>query len=152
MENYELEAWRAPTLAEGDELLFCEHGRIVYRDEERLPGRGTDCRSHWFRIVKNGGRFALLVKHGGGEQRVELGYNYRNQAAIFGSLPTDARYWLMWILLEVHNDAARAAVANTSETYKQAFADGRLKKRKNRGQASCKVWIESKPIMQGVFE
>jgi hypothetical protein len=141
-DNYELEPWRAPTLKEGDELVYCEHGRIVYRTPEKKPGSGTDCRSHWFRIVRNGGSYALLVKHGGGEQRVELGYNYRQQDAIFGPLSSDARFWLMWIILEVHNNAGQAATQKTASVYKSAFVSGTLKKRKVRGQQAVKVWIE----------
>ena len=138
-DTWHLDPRRAPTLQDGDELLYCEPGRIV----TRASGSGTDCRSHWFRIVKNGGMYSLLVQHGGGEQRVRLGYEYRNPRAIFDPLPSDARYWLMWILLEVHNAAQRAASAMAAQTYKQAFADGRLKKRKQRGQDAVKVWIES---------
>lgn len=143
---YELDPLRAPALAEGDEMIYCEHGRILYRTPEKKPGDGVDCRSHWFRVVKNGGMYSLLVRHGGGDERVRLGYAYKQPETIFGPLESDARYWLMHILLDVHHNAERAAAASTASAYKAAFVDGRLKKRKLRGQAAVKVWID-RPII-----
>ena len=70
-QGYETEPWRAPAVQADETLLYCEHGRILHR----TGPNGVDYRSHWFRIVKqtDGGKFLLLVKHGGGEERIELG-------------------------------------------------------------------------------
>lgn len=141
--NWGAEPERAPKLAEGDVLMYCEHGRILYRrPEDRTNRQGTDCRSHWFRVVKNGGMFTLLVRHGGGEERVNLGYDYRNFPAILDPLDSDARYWLLWIILDVHQKAERDESARAARRYQQAFVEGRLRKRKQRGSDSVKVWID----------
>jgi hypothetical protein len=53
---------------------------------------------------------------------------------------------VLWDLIcswfRVYGDASRDAAGATEDRYRQAFVDGRLKKRKNRGQATYKVWIE----------
>ena len=127
--------------------MYDEPGRIVYRtkDAARYPGEGTDCRSHWFRVVRQGagGRYFLLVQHGGGDQRVSLGYNYRNYAAMFDPLTPDARFWLMWQMLEIYNEARMEAAKETAHKYEQAFVEGRLKKRKLPARGHTKVWIET---------
>lgn len=140
---WELDPRRAPTLAEGEELVYCEHGRIIYRTPEKIPGQGTDCRSHWFRVVRRSGAYFLLVHHGVGEERVSLGYSYRNFTAMFDPLNSDARFWLFWTILDVHHNAQRAARDQAATEYKQAFVDGRLKKRKMPGRPDTKVWIET---------
>lgn len=55
---------------------------------------------------------------------------------------------VLWDLIcswfKMYQDASRDASGATEDRYRQAFVDGRLKKRKNRGQATYKVWIEDK--------
>ena len=142
--RWELEPERAPKLMNGDELIYCEHGRIIYGSPERKAGEGTDCRSHWFRIVKNMGCWFLLVHHGAGEERVRLGYGYRNYPAMFDPLTSDARFWLMWQLLEIYHGGHITGVEETAQRYTTAFVEGRLKKRKLPKQEHVKVWIEPK--------
>ena len=144
MSEWHLDPNRAPTLADGDVIVFDEPGRICYRTEERKPGSGVDCRSHWFRIVKNGGAYALLVHHGGGEERIALGYSYKAGPIAEGMalMSSDARYWLMHQMLDLNHDAKRA----TESRYHSAFVNGRLKKRRvsggSRAMARYSVWIE----------
>lgn len=143
--TWQLDPRRAPALQQEDQLIYDEHGRIVYWTEERKPGEGVDCRSHWFRIVRRHGSYYLLVKHGAGEERVKL-YGWGNFRAMFEPLSSDARYSLMHHMLSVHHDAQRQARADIHDLYRTAFAQGRLKKRKVKG--GVKVWIEepSTPI------
>lgn len=143
-DNWHLNPLRAPTLADGDELIYDEPGRVLPAANGDTIRAGTDCRSHWFRIVRNVGAYALLVHHGAGEERINLGGGYRQQAQFLAPLESDARYRLMWTLLDVHKQAERAATDATAMRYKQAFADGTLKKRKQRNSHAVKVWIENR--------
>lgn len=143
--NWGAEAWRQPTLAPGDTMVFSECGRVIYR-EERGQRQGTDCRSHWFCLVRQKfGGYALLVKHGGGEERVNLGYDYKMApiAAGMALMDSDARYWLLHQFLDVHRDAASA----TESKYRTAFVNGTLKKKVVKGGTSryrqYRVWIEA---------
>lgn len=146
-QNFRTDPLFAPELLEGDVIMYDEPGRIIYRPKElaRYEGEATDYRSHWYRLIKpRFGPWTLLVKHGGGTERVELGYDYNNFPAIFDPLTSDARYLLMNQLMLTHRagqDNERAAVANR---YKAAFVEGRLKKRKYPKQSTYKVWIEDK--------
>ena len=132
--NYGAEPWRAPELLDGDQLVYDECGRIL----------GNVCyRSHYYRLVKTGGwRYAIIVKHGAGTERINLGTRGNaivDALALFGS---DARYSFMSEFFNATRQAARNAGDTVSLEYRQAFADGRLKKRKARGKNSVRVWIE----------
>ena len=142
--GYETEPNRAPTLQEEDTLLFCEHGRIIEANTYGHDRNGIDYRSHWFRIVKHWSRAFLLVKHGGGEERFELDYNAARAAQFFEPLNSNQRYLLMHMLYQIHSKARRAGNDETAQKYKQAFVDGRLKKRKMPRSNSVKIWIEAK--------
>ena len=91
-ENYGSEPWREPKPEEGDTVIFSEFGRVLDK---------TDCRSHWFMMVKvRIGGYNLLVKHGGGQERIELGYlhSYHRTGETsriiraMEDMDTDARY------------------------------------------------------------
>lgn len=140
-ENYGAEAWRQPDPAEGDTVLVSEHGRILPALINPGPGRGVDCRSHSFKLVRGQyGGFYLLVRHGGGDERFKVDYSNR-LAAVFEALDSDARYYLLHTLLKVHHTAERAAQQQTATKYAQAFAEGRLRKRRKQGRA----WVEIVP-------
>ncbi len=131
--NWGAEPWRQPKIEEGDALIFSEHGRVL---------DNTCYRSHWFCVVKaqHGGYF-LLVKHGGGEERFQIGWSNRIASALV-PLDSDSRYLLLYTLYHAHSTAKREARENTSATYNKAFVDGRLKKRKFPARGITKVWIE----------
>jgi hypothetical protein len=138
MKGYETESWREPTTEEGDKVLFSEHGRGL---------DGTDYRSHWLMLVKQQfGRYALLVKHGGGQERIQLGslHHYRGRPRIIEALTamdSDSRYLMLYTFYDIHTQSRRNENARTADTYKRAFVEGRLKKRKVRGQSAYKVEI-----------
>lgn len=143
--NWGAEPWREPALAEGDKPLFSECGRVIYGNIDHRAGGGTDYRSHWFRLVVGEHRtYYVLVQHGGGEERIRLhgAWMTRPVAVAMERMTSDERYLLLHLLFSTHRDAERAAQDRTSLQYRQAFAEGRLKKRKNRGSNTVKVWIE----------
>ena len=142
-ENWGAEAWRQPVPAKGDTVLFSEHGRIMPGSGDgSIAGRGVDCRSHSFKVVRArfGGTY-LLVRHGGGDERIEISYDHKRVMLMFEPLDSDARYWLMHTLLSLYHDTKRAAEQETGQKYAQAFAEGRLKKRRKAGRA----WVEIQP-------
>jgi hypothetical protein len=103
---------------------------------------GIDYRSHHFRVVRNRVSCYLLVKHGGGQERVRLDHSPTRVSQFFEPLDSTERYLLMHLLYSVHEDAKSNSERNTAGMYKQAFAEGRLKRRKRRGSNAVKVWIE----------
>src|SRR5688572_9405566 len=60
-----------PALADGDVLVYDGPGRCG----------GLDCHSHHFRLVMDSGRAFLLVQHGGGDERIQLGSVHRTAMA-----------------------------------------------------------------------
>jgi len=118
-----------PTLQEGDRLLFDEPGRCG----------GMDSHCHHYRIV---GERTLLVKHGGGEERIRLSlpggkFPFRG----FETMDSNMRYWLLNAIYHAYVDGRSAGHDATAREYREALVDGRLRKRKlpTRG---VKVWIE----------
>lgn len=131
-----------PALKEGDTLVYDEPGRCG----------GLDCHSHHFRVVKgeHGSRHYLLVRHGGGDERIELvsswgclvGAMGRAEVDHLAPLDSNGRYWLLHTIYSVHRDAARTARQRTAAEWMQAAATKRIKTRKTRGYHSVRVWIE----------
>jgi hypothetical protein len=127
-----------PALQEGDELVYDEPGRCG----------GLDSHCHHLRVVKaRYGGFKLRVRHGGGDEQIDLG-STRMAIDALSQIDSDSRYWLLLRLYHVQNDAARQAAQRTAETYRQAFIDGRLKKRKMPGRDAYKITLESERIAQ----
>jgi hypothetical protein len=139
------EAWRAPSVPEGSAVIFDEPGRVLDRKSE--GGHCDVCFRAYHYTVTRGqyGGFTLRVKHGAGEESLRL-----QDEAIHGLrlLDSDARYFLLHALYTAHSEAKRAAEDATAAKFRQAHADGRLKRQKVRGQSAYKVWIESAPATQ----
>ena len=124
-----------PDLDDGDELLIDEPGRCG----------GLDCHCHHFRVVKAqsayGGYF-LLVRHGGGDERIPLG----SRPGIRPLLATDSnsRFWLLQMMYQVQHNQAAEARKLANDQWTKAAAEKRIKIRKQRG--SVKVWVEKAGI------
>lgn len=142
-ENYGADPLRAPDLREGDTPVFKECGRLLPRGG-RTNKDGTHemvCyRAYYFILVKQQyGGYALLVKHGGGQEALPLGYN-DNTVAALARLTSDDRYAVLWQLYETARDATRREEGRLL----QAFAEKRLKKSVRRGQVKVYVVPSSK--------
>lgn len=125
------EAWRAPTVPEGEPIVFDEPGRIVGR---------VDYRSHHYRLAGDALGYTLFVRHGGGDESMKLPL-FKNGVELLRGMDSDARYLMLNALYRAHRDGMEIGRSETAREFRQAFADGRLKKRKVRGQANVKVWI-----------
>lgn len=140
--RYELEPWRQPTLREDDTLIFSEPGRI-------LPDGGRndiDYRSHWFCVVQyQFGGWDLLVKHGGGEERIRLTSYNRPLIETLRGLDSDSRYRLLHTFFDLYDAGKSQGTTETAQQYRRAFINGTLKKKKVRGQDRVKVWIATEP-------
>lgn len=123
-----------PELGEYDTLVYDEPGRCG----------GVDCHSHHYRVVKRFSQLALLVRHGGGDERIKL-HETKSFRDLLASLDSDGRYWLLHTIYYSYHDGRDLARDQTESKWRQAAAEKRIKTRKVRGQGSVKVWIEPKP-------
>lgn len=126
-ENWGADPFRKPALDPQDRELCSEYGRVI----RPSGGMAIDYRSHWLVLVKDGevGQYALLVSHGGGNERISLGYRL-GWESVLPSMDADARYLLLYTIYNAHREAATQAQASTGRTYQLAFLEGRLKRRK----------------------
>ncbi len=132
-----------PILNDGDELLYDEAGRCG----------GIDAHSHHFQLVKSRhGDIKLLVCHGGGEERIDLGCTARLALPCFVSLDTNARFWLLHSLYSTHRDGAAGGAAREDLHWRRAAAEKRIRTRKMPRRGAVKVWIEPPPIAMRVAE
>lgn len=132
----------APALNDSDQLICDEPGRC---------GHGVgDAHSHHFRIVKQAHHgYALLVRHGGGDERLELSVwagREGNAVSTLLSLDSNARYAMLHTLYSVAKDAALFARNAEAHSWRTAAAEKRIKTRKARGihNKNVRVWIEAK--------
>lgn len=122
-----------PDLAAGDDLLH------------DLPGRcgGGDSHSYHLRIVKaQYGGFALLVRHGAGDERLALGRD-NNLIAPLAAMDDSGRYWFLMRLYHVMEDHAKELATETDFRWRKAAAEKRIKVRKMPGRDFARVWIEA---------
>lgn len=117
-----------PDVVEGETILFDEPGRCG----------GIDSHSHHYRVVRG----SLLVRHGGGDERVRLSNTNAVITALSG-LDSNGRYWLLNAIYQAHHDGGRDAMVKERETWRKAAASKRIRTRKQRGSDSVKVWIEA---------
>jgi hypothetical protein len=136
---------REPALIDGDTLLYDEPGRCA-PSVNGEKGK-TDYHSHHYRIVRDVcGGTALLVRHGMGDERLDLGGAYTKAAQLFDALPTsDARFLLASMLFSVRDEAANEARKSEANKWRAAIADGRARKRRYPRRGTTRVWIEEGP-------
>lgn len=130
--GYETEKWREPTIQKDDTVIYSEHGRVV---------NNTCFRSHWVVLVKQQfGGYALLVKHGAGEERIQLGYDYHlTWVKALEGLDSDMRYLCLYTIYTAHSEAKREGAHNAANRYATAFLEGRLKRRKRNHRYYCEI-------------
>lgn len=122
-----------PEPAIGDVLLYDEPGRCG----------GLDSHSHHVRLVKSHGRLILLVRHGGGDERINLGcvsqISLRDE--VLSAMDSNARYWLLKTIYSVHREATSEARESERAKWLKAAAEKRIKTRKLGDKV--KVWIDT---------
>ena len=119
-----------PTIEEGDDLVFDEPGRCG----------GCDAHSHHYRIVRKRGLVYLLVRHGGGDERIKL-HSVRLLETL-AKLDTSERYWLLHALYYANRDGKDQAADKCNADWRRAAAEKRIKTRKNTRAGTVKVWVE----------
>lgn len=123
----------APTLQDGDTLLYDEPGRCG----------GLDSHCYHYRVVRTrGGGLELLVKHGGGEERFYLS-STKTLVGPLAALDSNGRYWMLNAIFHAQSNAERAGRDAEAGKWRLAAAQKLIKTRKYRGSDSVKVWIES---------
>jgi hypothetical protein len=120
-----------PTLTGSDQMIYDEPGRCG----------GLDSHSHHFRVVQRFGQVLLMVRHGGGQEQFPIA-DHKTVMKVLADLETHARYWLLHALYSAHSNGARMAEEKTTERWRQAAAEKRIKTRKVRGTNGVRVWIE----------
>ena len=114
--------------------------------EDRTDGSpGVTYESHHFWVHfagSNGwGEVLIMVHHGGGWE-VWRG-DYMLAAALRGFGPDDrALFKLCWYMIDSAKERHKQGAEEASARFREAFANGWLKKRKARGSNSVKVWID----------
>lgn len=128
--NWGAEQWRLPEKLPEDIVIFSECGRAL----------GNVCyRSHWLIFVLNGRDYAILVRHGGGQERHKLWHGESLRKAL-AFLDPDDRYLALYSIYDVISKTAREAARDSSHAMQRAFLDGRMKKRRRNGGLT--VYIE----------
>lgn len=139
--SYRDRNWRAPKVEDTSTVIFDEPGRVL--PQAPYGRNGVDCRSHYFRVSKaQFGGFFLHVQHGGGEETWKLDYD-RHSIDALGALDSDARYRLLWVIMQAHHDSAHTAQAKEAAYWREAAASKRIRTRKMPGRNEVKVWVET---------
>ena len=128
--NFSTRAAQPPTLALDDILAWDGPGRCG----------GIDSHSHHFCLVRaRHGRVCLLVRHGGGDERIELsGWPLES----FMNVPEPSQYWMMHAVYYAQHSARRAGEDTQAQYWRRAAVDRRIKVRKVRGQNLARVTVD----------
>lgn len=122
-----------PALADRDVLLFDEPGRCG----------GMDSHCHHYRLVKNSGH-ELLVRHGGGDERIRVSLP---RGFTLEAMDSNTRYWILNAMYHAYSDGRSDGTLSESLRWRKAHNDGRVKRRKLRGQNQFKIWIEPAEVV-----
>lgn len=125
---------RAPLPLPGEIIVFDECGRVL--SPRSGIGQGVCYRSFYLRLTKHGGStYAVLVKHGAGQERYPVSSTFGFAVETIGAAMTsDERYALLFSMYRAASDAARSAADAASLELKQAFLEGRMRKKR---QVKC---------------
>jgi hypothetical protein len=121
-----------PNLQDGDVPLYDEAGRCGDLDSHSY---------HYMVVRAKTGNLDLLVRHGGGDERIRLS-GPKMFEVVLASLDSTNRYWLLNTLYHAQCDAARNARDKEAERWRTAAAQKRIKVRKQRGTGTIRVSIE----------
>ncbi len=88
----------------------------------------------------------IRVNHGGGWEVWRGDYMLARALRRYGDNDRGL-FLLCWYLIDTANYSKQAGRAEAAQEYKQAFVDGRLKKRKLPARGVHKVWIEPPPAV-----
>ena len=83
----------------------------------------------------------VVVNHGGGWEVYRGDYMMAEALSRFGD-DDKGLFLLCWAMFDAARENREVGKIETVREYRQAFVDGRLKKRKQRGSTFYKVWIE----------
>lgn len=122
-----------PELQDSETLLFDEPGRCG----------GQDSHSHHYRVISRAASLWLLVRHGGGDERMRLSNPDAVKAAL-QALDSNGRYWVLGAIFHAQRDAETKAQQATAAIWRQAAAEKRIKTRKLPSRGIVKVWIKEK--------
>lgn len=111
-----------PALIDGDTLLFDEPGRCG----------GIDSHCHHYRVVRHGGTVWLLVRHGGGDQRIRMSNGSKFVEGI-ANVDSDIRYWLLNAMYHAQHDAMYLARQDERQKWQMAAVDKRIRVRRRNG-------------------
>jgi hypothetical protein len=117
-----------PALNDNDQLL---------RDE---PGRcgGLDSHSFHYRLVKSYGSLTLLVRHGGGDERLRLSGPLQR---VLDNLDSTDCYWTLNAIYHAYSDGKRSGSEKTADKWRRAAAEKRIETRKQPRSNSVRVSI-----------
>lgn len=130
----------APAIPAGEIVLFSEPGRVL---DNKAEGGHTDvCYQAFHYAVTKAeyGRYVLRSRSGLGDRALPLDKQTVEGLAL---LDSDHRFFMLYALRRAYDEGVKHGTRCATLEHQQAFVDGRLKKRKNRGQDSVKVWIEA---------
>jgi hypothetical protein len=120
-----------PDVADDETILYDEPGRCG----------GLDHHAHHFRVVQWYSSLFLLVRHGGGDERMRL-FPHKRLAAMLANMDSDTRYWILAAIYDAYSDGQTAGRETERTTWSRAAVEGRIKTRKQRNSNTVKVHIE----------
>jgi len=133
----------------------------AFPTRDDLTGNAVTYESHHFWVVFDGKHWRyqarpqgeLLVQHGAGLRSLRL---TKHSARALRDLMLMAKpvsdafplkhtaFHLCWDIFALTRDARMLGISQATRDHREAFVEGRLKKRKHRGQSTYNVWMEPK--------
>jgi hypothetical protein len=115
-----------PAVAENETILYDEPGRCG----------GQDSHSYHYRVIRSFSSLTLLVRHGGGDERVYLTYSVAGPLA---ALDSTSRYWILNAIFHAHSHAASEARDAERNRWSRAVSEKRVKTRRRNGCIEVRI-------------
>lgn len=131
-----------PDVKQGETIIYDEPGRCG----------GLDSHCHHYRVTQHYSSVFLLVRHGGGDERLSFGGCDRVLLRSLAALDSNNRYWMLNALYHAASDYARVARQKERNVWQVAAMEKRIKVRKGRGTNSVTVTIKPKEFSANLME
>jgi hypothetical protein len=106
-----------------------------------------DSHCHHYRVVSRAGGLYLLVRHGGGDERVHVS-SQSTLLGVLASLDSTPRYWILNAIYHAYSAGNREGSDEANGRWREAAREKRIKVRKVRGSDAVKVSIEPRILQQ----
>lgn len=125
-----------PETANSQELIINIQGPVIQGENHSVTYE-----SYNLSVVKDYNLYYLLVRHGGGQEKIRLSTAIKTMLGALQKMTDVEAFSVLFSIYDAHKRSARESADKTARHWLKAATENRIKRRKVRNQNRIKVWI-----------